>query len=898
MEKLDGGSISHRDTDSLRSTNEKERRQDHKLRSAVQSIKGLLFDIDLEQSIYNTVLNQLLELTGSHLGAALAADDENATPLNISTKVLVHRDRSGYVNLAREINHAPLLSFIHDCVYSRRTIFFNSDIPDDLFAAFEDITPELKNILIVPIFSADKLSAIYLLANCPGGYHASLSARLQPIVAASECVVRTSIDIEPTMPELRCHLTEDRYLHNLMSASPSALMIVDGNDQVISFNPAAEQLFGVEQSDNLGQAVTRFLPEYHYLFAWPDSTSSWMHSVEINPVSQLRENISAVARDGRHFYVNVTLFRNRRGNERYTTLLLDAPSSDMEHRDKQLSQKFDALASLTPAGIIELNTQLQCTYANRHWFDMCEHTQESYKQAPWYSAIHPTDLHETLDAIRDAIDSENNLHRELRLLSQMGKVRWVEINARPIYNDSEDCSGLLASINDITEQRQVKERLRQVAELDPLTGLANRVLFQDRVQQMLVATERNAKMVAVMCIDLDGFKDINDTLGHDAGDTLLKHVARRLVNALRNEDTVARFSSDEFTVLLRHVHAGEYVPMVADKLIRTLSAPYMLNANEVFMTASIGIAVGNAKSGDAKKLIKQADIALDKAKSEGRNRFHYFTPEMDQQAHARLQLVHHIHRALGNDELSVEYQPQANTHNGALTGFEALLRWNHPEMGSVPPIKFIPLMEESNVIVSVGRWVLSKACHQLQLWRENGLVRHNITMSVNVSARQLNHTDLAKEVSQALLDSGLPAENLILEITESVLISKAKRASKQISELKTLGVKFALDDFGTGYSSLSYLQQFPIDHIKIDQSFVRDVMRDEQDANIAKAIIALGHSLGMSVTAEGVADANTLDFLRNEGCDNYQGFQLSASQVPSKLVKALKMQRRVVPMRK
>ena len=897
MEKLSqhpGGSVS---ATKLPADKHTERRRDLSLRSAVNSIQDLLFDIDLEQRLYRTVLEQILVLTDSTIGASVRVESANGEPSLVTTKVLLSRsaDKSQInpLNTAREISLAPLLEFARDYLVTQRTLFFNSEIPDTLLSSFRQLDDNIENALVLPLFVDGELSSLYVAANAPTGYHSSTASRMHPIVAASECVLRTSLRIAPSLPSLSTSISSDPYLCSLMSACSDALLVVDNDGAITTFNPVAEQLLGIDRERHLGAAVSEFLPGYSVLLSWPGKGPEWLNTPSTFEFPSTHEAVAANTADGDVLNLNVTLFRNQRSDATFTTLLLSADRDLLEtlQQTDDVAEKFYMLADLAPGGVLEVNEHWECVNANDQWFTLCGLTRSQARELSWYDAIYPADLNTTLGDIEKALAENRPLKKEIRLLTPYGQTRWVEFHARAIRDTNDEVRGFIAFCQDTSERRQINERLRRVAEHDALTGLANRVLFQDRLQQMLVATKRNQKLVALLFIDLDGFKDINDTLGHDAGDILLKHVAKRLVNALRSEDTVARFGGDTFTILLRHVQDGDYVPMVADKIIRAISAPFLVDSHEVFVTTSVGISVGNAIGCDAQTMIKQADIALHKAKAEGRNRFHYFTPEMDQQAHARLNLVNSIHRALDNEEVRLEYQPQASVRSGMLSGFEALLRWRHPDMGSIPPKKFVPVMEECNVIIDIGRWALHQACQQLQQWRREGLVDNRVTMSVNVSARQLTHGDLLTEVKDALNYSELPAENLVLEITESVLINKARSASRQIKKLKTLGVRFALDDFGTGYSSLSYLQKFPIDQIKIDQSFIRDLMKDEQDANITRAIIALAHNLNMTVTAEGVVNEKTLRFLDNENCDHFQGFHLSRSRTADSLTATLKLQR-------
>lgn len=433
-------------------------------------------------------------------------------------------------------------------------------------------------------------------------------------------------------------------------------------------------------------------------------------------------------------------------------------------------------------------------------------------------------------------------------------------------------------------RRQAEDRIRQLAYFDDVTGLPNRALFKERLTQAVALARRNQRRLAVLFLDLDNFKRINDTLGHSIGDLLLQEAAKRLLLNVRASDAVvqgsavdteglARFGGDEFTLVLAEISQETDAALVARRLLETLAQPVSLAGHDVTVTASIGIAVYPQDGQDVEALLKNADMAMYFAKREGRNTFQFFTEAMNAAALKRMAMESHLRRALELGELSLHYQPQIDVATGSTTGAEALLRWNCRELGAIPPAEFIPLAEETGLIVPIGEWVLRTACAQAKAWRLAGVPLPRV--AVNVSVHQFAQDDFPALVARILSEVGLEPGALEIEITESVLLKDGEAALTTLRELKALGVHLAIDDFGTGYSSLAYLKQFPIDRLKIDRTFVCSVNNDPQDRAIAAAIIAMAESMNLSVTAEGVETEGQLSFLRSRHCDEAQGYLLS-----------------------
>jgi diguanylate cyclase (GGDEF)-like protein/PAS domain S-box-containing protein len=456
---------------------------------------------------------------------------------------------------------------------------------------------------------------------------------------------------------------------------------------------------------------------------------------------------------------------------------------------------------------------------------------------------------------------------------------WLTISA--VKDEQGVVTNYVGVSSDITRIKQSQERLDFLAYHDPLTGLPNRLLFDDRLRHSLERASREGRQVAVLFVDIDHFKDVNDTLGHPLGDELLTHIALRLGSAVRADDTLSRLGGDEFVLLLESLDEALGASAVAEKLLASLNEPIVVSGHELYVGASIGISLFPGDGTDGQTLLKNADAAMYRAKQSGRGTYRFYHAKMTQQASERMQLEAMLRHALDNNEVLLHYQPQVDMTTRALIGVEALLRWQHPELGMVPPLRFIPLAEETGFIHVLGDWVLRSACRQLKQWQNDGIAVPKV--AVNLSVKQLERGNIVELVSAALADSGLDPACLELEITESMLM-RGEDAFTTIEQLRRLGVGLSIDDFGTGYSSLTYLKRLPVQQLKIDRSFVSDIVADRSDEAIALAIITLATSLGLSVIAEGVETEHQANLLVSKGCRNAQGFFYSRPLPPDQLV--------------
>lgn len=552
-------------------------------------------------------------------------------------------------------------------------------------------------------------------------------------------------------------------------------------------------------------------------------------------------------------------------------------------------QRYQVLAEASPVGIFHADNQGRCLYVNQRWCELVGMSAGAACGDGWLAHLHPEDRERVISCWHDAVENRSSLQMEYRYLRPDQSIVWVFAQASPQHDSHGGSESFIGTITDISDRvasekrlRENESRLNQLAYHDVLTDLPNRLLFQDRLEHALAVARRAGYRVALLFLDLDRFKKINDTLGHDWGDNLLREVAQRLTGCVRASDTVARLGGDEFMVILDRVDDLPQVAAVAQKILTRLAHPIEMRGYSLFTTASIGISLFPNDGDKVETLMKCADSAMYRAKEMGRNNYQLYTADMNARAHELLLLESSLRQALERDQLVLHYQPQYDLAGGRLIGLEALVRWHHPEHGMISPADFIPLAEETGLIVPIGEWVLRTACAQNRAWQQAGWPP--VRMAVNISARQFRQTTLVERTGEILAETGLEARWLELELTESMIMGNTESAIHTMHAFNAIGVEMAIDDFGSGYSSLAYLKRFPINKLKIDQEFVRDVLVDGNDAAIATSVIALAKSMHLEVIAEGVETAEQLAFLRDRGCHQGQGYffsrPLPAEQVP------------------
>jgi diguanylate cyclase (GGDEF)-like protein/PAS domain S-box-containing protein len=546
---------------------------------------------------------------------------------------------------------------------------------------------------------------------------------------------------------------------------------------------------------------------------------------------------------------------------------------------RESEERYALAARAANDGLFDWDVSTSRVYYSPRWKTMLGYDESDIGESPeeWFSRVHPEDLDRVRGAVTAHIDGlTSHFENEYRIRHKTGSWRWVLCRGLAVRDPLGRATRMAGSQSDVTHRKLAEEQLAHRAFYDPLTNLPNRALFIDRLRHALRRAQRRKDyQFAVLFLDIDRFKTVNDSLGHMAGDRLLVMVARRLELSLRPGDSVARLGGDEFTVLLEDIRDSDDATRVADRIQRELVAPFDINAHEIFSSASIGIAQSTTGYENPEDILRDADTAMYRAKAAGRARHALFDTAMHERAVALLNLEADLRRAVDRGELAVYYQPIVALDTGRISGVEALVRWNHPQRGLISPNDFIPLAEETGLIVPIGRFVLAESCRQLRSWRDDIGFTSPFALHVNLPGRQFSQADLVGQIRATLDEAHLEPGDLRLEITESVVMERPENARTMLVQLRELGVRLSIDDFGTGYSSLAYLQQFPIDTLKIDRSFVSGIGAQGENSQIARTIIDIGHNLGMVVVAEGVETLDQLAQLRKLRCESAQGYLFS-----------------------
>ncbi len=534
---------------------------------------------------------------------------------------------------------------------------------------------------------------------------------------------------------------------------------------------------------------------------------------------------------------------------------------------ERATRKLSKAVAFSSSGIVITDHQLLVEYVNPFLLEMIGNNATEVVGKP-LSLLFAQEMRFVAEDILQSLQERHHWRGDI-LLQQGSKQFWASMAIAPIRDDKGEVSNYVSAMQDISFIKESQRKMEQLAYYDVLTGLANRSYFRDQLRKAIAMSSRGYYHFALLYFDLDEFKRINDTLGHDSGDELLKEVARRLISRLREEDTIARLGGDEFAVILSGISDRRQAALIASNLQQAFALPVKLAGHDVSISASIGITIAPEDADEEELLLKHADLAMYEAKARGKNTFHFFSQDLNDAAKERLQIENQLREAIRDHQFMLYYQPKIDIRTEQIVGYEALLRWLRPDNTMVPPLRFIPVAESTGLIVQIGEWIIWEACRFLTRQHARG---HMITVSINLSARQFTDQDLPALVGMIIKRTGASPEHLIFEITESMLMGDTDAAIVQLNELKRLGLALSIDDFGTGYSSLSYLKRFPVDELKIDRSFVKDIPEDKNDMDITAAIIAMAQKMDLRVVAEGVETADQVAFLKNNACFLVQGY--------------------------
>lgn len=663
-------------------------------------------------------------------------------------------------------------------------------------------------------------------------------------------------------------------MRQLIATTLDAVVAVDRQMNVIDWNRQAETTFGVGAKEVLGFPLRESLFSGRELVIFQEAAKRYAAGGKSRLLSRRMETTTRRV-NGEEFPAEVTIAPAGSGHDlTFTAFIRDiSERKRAEGALEQREKRFRTIVEKSWSGVVLLDGNCCFSYAGSSTLHLIGYSEPELLGTSIFDYIHPHDVETARKVFSEILRKPNHeAHGELRFRHKNGMWIWLEGFSQNLLHETS-VGAIVLNYRDVSQRKETEKQLEYRAYYDSLTGLPNRLLFRDRLVNSLGHAQRNRVGLAVMYLDVDHFKLVNDGLGHSFGDALLADVARRLQSSLRASDTISRIGGDEFSVLLPEVVNAEAVAGVARKILDSLQRSFRVDGHEIFVTASIGISCFPADGDDAETLLKCADAALYRAKELGRNQAQLFTASMNERYVRRLALEQHLHHAIEREELELYYQPIYDRARRRIVSLEALLRWRDPSRGLIQPAEFIQLAEETGMIVAIGEWALRTACRQLRKWHDQGLA--SLRVAVNISAVQLQQRGLVDVVRSALLETGIAPHMLQLEITESAAMLSFELTMNVLRELRAMGVSIAVDDFGTGQSSLIYLKHFPIDTVKIDKEFLREVTSDETAAAIVSYVINLAHTLQLKVVAEGVETEAQYTFLRHYGCDLLQGYLFS-----------------------
>jgi diguanylate cyclase (GGDEF)-like protein/PAS domain S-box-containing protein len=746
--------------------------------------------------------------------------------------------------------------------------------PEESLNTLHEYHLDIPFILVSNHISEKKMASL-LKAGVNDYVNLNNLTRLAPAIRRE--LKEAEIRREAELTKKALHRSEHSY-RQLVDHSPTPIVLIQ-HEQIVYLNEAANKaLAATEKTPLLHQPAKLLMAENVTRFG--DGLSDTLHQQICQPC-----HTRFIRADGGIIQVEVFVSEVDHEGEPAIQLVF----TDITHRkeyDAKLQQAVQIIEH-TMEGVLITDANGIITSVNPAFSEITGYDEaEIILQDPsiLISDRHPADF---FDDLRNQVRQTGSWRGEVWNQRKNGDIypAWMTISC--VRDELNEAPHFVAVFSDITSIKQTQSQLEHLAHHDSLTNLPNRLLFEDRLAHAIAQAKRQNRQLAVLFLDIDRFKNINDSLGHAMGDELLKEVAKRLQNILRDDDTAARLGGDEFTILVENLEDPSQAAVVASKIQEKFKSPFKIAGRELHVTASIGISIYPEDGKDVADLTKNADAAMYQAKEQGRNNYRYYTSELTRTAFERLLLETELRSALKNDQLLLYYQPQISLKNGEMTGAEALLRWHHPRLGIIPPARFVPLAEESGLIHEIGAWVLKEACDQARYLFKQGLFQGR--MAINLSVRQIMQTDLILRFEQIIAESGCPPDMLQLEVTEGIFMGQMKHSVPVLDVFKKLGVSIAIDDFGTGYSSLSYLKQLPIDKLKIDRSFIRDMPHDSDAVAITQAIVSLGKNLGLRITAEGIETMAQQSLLQKMGCQEGQGY-LYSPPVPADVFEQMLME--------
>lgn len=722
-----------------------------------------------------------------------------------------------------------------------------------------------------------------LYARCKDGSEVPVEIGLHPVQKGDALLVFASIvDISE-----RKH-AEQRF-RLMVEATPSAMLIVNRQSDITLVNSQVERLFGYGRAELIGANVEMLIaPSFRMAFS--SLRNDFFFATPKPSVTGEQRELLGLTKDGGEIPVEIRLtpIETHEGLVSLVSIvdLTERKRAEQLALAEHSHQLRQSILDSIPFSVIAMDLDGRVTTCNPATVNMLGYRREELVGKNAALLLH---LPDELERYAVRVSYELNIavaadHTALIAKARQGNSdenEWtyrrkdgsqipVQVSIAPLRDRNDNITGYLTVAYDISDRKRAEAAILRMAHHDALTGLPNRVLLMDRLQMAIKQAQKDQQLVCVLLLDLDHFKRINDSLGHHVGDSLLIALSRRLQSHLRDGDTLARLGGDEFMIILPDAKSRESIQSAVDRIVAHVATPVTVGEHELLVTTSVGGALYPIDGLDARTLIQHADSAMYAAKAAGRNNAQWFNEAMLRQSQHKLQLSNSLRAALESEQFHLVYQPKVSLRTGEITGLEALIRWEHPTLGNIPPDQFIPFAEESELIVPIGEWVLRRACGEIM--QLQSMLGRPLNIAVNVSPRQLQHGNWIAQIKQALKESGLPGTSLEVEVTEGMLIQNPKDSADLLEDVRGLGVRVVIDDFGTGYSSLSYVTRLPVDKLKIDRAFVRDLTIDTNDAAVVDAIIAMSHSLGLTVIAEGVETQEQLQYLQSRNCDEAQGY--------------------------
>lgn len=657
-------------------------------------------------------------------------------------------------------------------------------------------------------------------------------------------------------------ISEAKFNNLFENMNDSVYLVFDG--VIVDCNRKAKEGLKLDQVNLIGNSIWEFFPEFQ-----PDGTPSKYYEIFIDKaLDGVPQRLELITLNGKkeEIYSEIS-FNSLVQNSKNYLLIISRDITARKAAEKEL-KKLSMAVEQSPAMVMITDVKSRIEYINSAFSDVTGYMLgEIIGKTPRIlkSGKMSDDFYKEM---WETISSGKPWHGELNNKKKNGEFFWEYSYINPIKDDLGKITHFVAVKEDITVRKHYEEKLLKQSNFDDLTGLPNRILAMDRLSQGVDHSHRNGLKMFLMLVDIDHFKKINDSLGHMVGDELIKKAGERLINCVRKYDTVARLGGDEFLVIISDAVSTK--SNIAEKILKSFAKPFFVSGRELYVTVSIGVTVCPEDSSDPYILLRNADSAMFKAKEEGRDKFWFFSSEMNEVAMKRLEIETELRHALDKNEIYLNFQPKISIKTGTIMGAETLMRWKNDRLGFVPPDVFIPIAEDTGLIIELSDYMMKEACKQGIIWQS--AVGYTINLAVNVSSKQFKNPDFLEDINNILLNSGFAPSNFEIEITESLIVENVKKTVSILDELNQKGVKISIDDFGTGFSSLSYLKKFPVDKLKVDRAFINNMTNDDEDATLVKAIIAMGHSLGLEVIAEGVETEEQLNFLKTLNCDIVQGY--------------------------